>query len=748
MSVSDSVGINTIDTILFDNTDSEPGIYGTAPEDGCNFIDILNVDSVVDKYTANDILNTDYSQQSHILPEKLAEFKNDDSLIEHILNEDYSDKEQSKTDKLITWEKIFFKKRSEYLLLKQMLVSSVKHLMESNLLKDREDEYILFATLNKLSNKGNLTKQIRDIGELAREIDRSPLSLSERSEGVGPGKKHKYYPHEEELLTEDRSGTVYRVWFSSGDGADPLSWSDVIELWRTSETFRDVFSESLRNMRSRIGGAFFFETPPLDRGTKDTAFEFIAAKATELDGKDANTEPFLEHIKHSIDGDTVSSFKNLDGSSELIVPRRPVEGTDESPFAHLGEWSMHADPEQVHRLWARVGEAAEESLSGEHTVWISTSGTGVAWLHVRLDRTPEYYIHEPFKSRARGTMDEGKVIDDSATVDERTSLVLAGVSVVEDGNLPTLKERYELIHDLIKFEIAVRIWHLDNKDFESKERPPNTVAGIKESRDYNVLMLQHQVRFAYMLDVINNNANRDIYLFMNKIIDAISENCCKTDQGKSNSWNNSDIIRYVLTERIRIYIITNLHITHNKTYLEIITSIVSDFITNGSYLVAIILYPDNRDVASEETTKMIKYINELNIAVPIGLDTLYIPLRTLNLAQGAEEEKKNMETVEAYINDIASNLSGPTKSDLHTATDKFVTALGEEVLKDKVFNDAEEMRRVDEVLNQIDSQSKQVLMDEEAVAVDTGDSNDDKLAAVEKELDKVAAVRGARKKSG
>jgi hypothetical protein len=34
-------------------------------------------------------------------------------------------------------------------------------------------------------------------------------------------------------------------------------------------------------------------------------------------------------------------------------------------------------------------------------MWLSTSGLGVAWLHIRLDSTPKYYQHQPYTSRDR-----------------------------------------------------------------------------------------------------------------------------------------------------------------------------------------------------------------------------------------------------------------------------------------------------------------------------------------------------------
>jgi hypothetical protein len=38
----------------------------------------------------------------------------------------------------------------------------------------------------------------------------------------------------------------------------------------------------------------------------------------------------------------------------------------------------------------------EKRLSAS-PVWLSTSGLGVYWLHVRLDTHPKYYQYQPYK---------------------------------------------------------------------------------------------------------------------------------------------------------------------------------------------------------------------------------------------------------------------------------------------------------------------------------------------------------------
>jgi hypothetical protein len=44
-----------------------------------------------------------------------------------------------------------------------------------------------------------------------------------------------------------------------------------------------------------------------------------------------------------------------------------------------------------------LGKKAMERLeSSSNRFWISTSGLGVPWVHVRLDRYPKYYQYGPY----------------------------------------------------------------------------------------------------------------------------------------------------------------------------------------------------------------------------------------------------------------------------------------------------------------------------------------------------------------
>jgi len=44
-------------------------------------------------------------------------------------------------------------------------------------------------------------------------------------------------------------------------------------------------------------------------------------------------------------------------------------------------------------LWALVGTTLTQALSqrGNQPTWLNTEGSGVPWLHVRMDSVPKYY---------------------------------------------------------------------------------------------------------------------------------------------------------------------------------------------------------------------------------------------------------------------------------------------------------------------------------------------------------------------
>ena len=134
--------------------------------------------------------------------------------------------------------------------------------------------------------------------------------------------------------------------------------------------------------------AFLWETPPVDEDNLDAvAFEFTALPEPALD-RPADGGSFVGHF-----GDAATAtFDSLRGDSTLVAPT-PRPGED---AAHLGSFVHTAGESRWLDLMQAVA-AADERVRPAGRRWLSTSGLGVPWLHVRLDPRPKYYRHGPYR---------------------------------------------------------------------------------------------------------------------------------------------------------------------------------------------------------------------------------------------------------------------------------------------------------------------------------------------------------------
>jgi hypothetical protein len=185
-----------------------------------------------------------------------------------------------------------------------------------------------------------------------------------------------------------QNGRVIRYTLRSGNHL--LTWADCIENWQHNATYRDVFSRLLRDVPF---AAYFWETPPVTRAIVNRAFEFILADSPELANVRADTQAFRDHFRSAATGDDIVTFHNLGGDALLVAPC-PIPGT--AGYAHMADFARHAPESQQHALWRTVGSAMLRHI-GTQPTWLSTSGLGVYWLHLRLDSQPKYYTFQPYR---------------------------------------------------------------------------------------------------------------------------------------------------------------------------------------------------------------------------------------------------------------------------------------------------------------------------------------------------------------
>merc|ERR1711933_707289 len=131
-------------------------------------------------------------------------------------------------------------------------------------------------------------------------------------------------------------------------------------------------------------------------------FEFVILDAPQLANCVADSEAFSEHIAPVSGKETSCIFRNLGGDSTLVAP---AQATPQNQlYAHIASFYREATVTQRDMQWRALGRAIEEHgerLGQDATIWVSTSGLGIFWLHMRVDSRPKYYHYSPYKEAIR-----------------------------------------------------------------------------------------------------------------------------------------------------------------------------------------------------------------------------------------------------------------------------------------------------------------------------------------------------------
>ena len=193
-------------------------------------------------------------------------------------------------------------------------------------------------------------------------------------------------PYKERLAPVDVGGArAFRLTISHS--GRQISFLDCKKLWRTDENFCRLFSGWLTSVPFT---AFRWELPVLRDEVLDQLFECVIIEDADLD-RAANVAAFSREIKAAVNG--FAEFNNVSGDALLIIPSK---SNSETNYAHLAAFLRTAPASQVLALWPKVGDVLERTII-ERPVWLSTSGAGVPWLHIRLDSRPKYYRYDSYR---------------------------------------------------------------------------------------------------------------------------------------------------------------------------------------------------------------------------------------------------------------------------------------------------------------------------------------------------------------
>jgi hypothetical protein len=173
-----------------------------------------------------------------------------------------------------------------------------------------------------------------------------------------------------------------------------VSWKGFAQLLAGNAQFQDEMTSAIVETDF---AAVFFETRP----TVSERFEFIVADAPQLERAASYTQ--MEQFSAQMEankGAVASSFFNLGRDAVLIVPNPDKRLEDEASYRHLANFCRIPLVDLTRGFWSKVGKVMLEQLESEpgRPLWLSTSGLGVYYLHMRVDTVPKYYTFAPFKN--------------------------------------------------------------------------------------------------------------------------------------------------------------------------------------------------------------------------------------------------------------------------------------------------------------------------------------------------------------
>ncbi|MBA2409109.1 MAG: hypothetical protein H0V62_04860 [Gammaproteobacteria bacterium] len=166
--------------------------------------------------------------------------------------------------------------------------------------------------------------------------------------------------------------------------SSPMSYAQVIAGWSTDREFREFYIALLADAPF---DAIFWEAPPITRASIGQPYEFVLVESPALATATPDAIAFTAAFAAASDDQCVVTFENL-GRDTLLVA--PCPAGPANVYPHLAAFVRGAPEAQHHELFVTLATAIERTLS-DRPLWVSTSGLGVYWLHIRLDSRPKYY---------------------------------------------------------------------------------------------------------------------------------------------------------------------------------------------------------------------------------------------------------------------------------------------------------------------------------------------------------------------
>jgi len=171
----------------------------------------------------------------------------------------------------------------------------------------------------------------------------------------------------------------------------PITFSDWINLLKSNGSFVEEWFRVFDELPFDYPG-MFFEVPPMIPKNLQQPFECVFLAAPKFRNFNPTPNFFADYFTAPA---PATSFLSLGGDTLLVSPN-PLPPQPLEIYMHIGIFMAKAQDYQKRGFWKLVAEKYEERIQEGKPVWLSTEGSGVYWLHMRLDPRPKYYHHVPY----------------------------------------------------------------------------------------------------------------------------------------------------------------------------------------------------------------------------------------------------------------------------------------------------------------------------------------------------------------
>jgi len=178
-----------------------------------------------------------------------------------------------------------------------------------------------------------------------------------------------------------------------------------IDLLANDRTFRLELARIILQCADKMShiSCIFWECTPIflrQVAASSCSLRFCVTRARILEGENPDFMTFLEHFQTAAPSDEVTTFPNLGGDAILISPT-PKSGQN---FASLATWLRETrnNEDSRDKVLEAVGKELisrieqQQNTKSTNSIWVSTSGAGVSWLHFRIDNYPKYYTNQQY----------------------------------------------------------------------------------------------------------------------------------------------------------------------------------------------------------------------------------------------------------------------------------------------------------------------------------------------------------------